>query len=325
MLKVVADTDFGDPLIDQVTHEPEGTNYWRQEALAFSSGLLTGWPGPLVPVRCYGVDEASEDQVWIWLEARDGAGPHALWTIDQLAAAAYDFGALGAQWQPKLPDVVHYPWLEQHGCAALWIWFGSYAVDHVLKHDGCGNGSPVEPFFTTKTRQRIADLISDADDLLASFESLPYTLAHHDPQWSILFAAAPDESPARTVAIDWAFCGIAPIGSDLGLHIGQNIMGWGIDQRRAAEHDQASTAAYIGGLREYGWAGDADSVKFARATAAALNAGSWLAMEVSWLCPEMAERFGPDNAAWPTRMATKDGISAANRNGALGCRLQRCT
>jgi hypothetical protein len=42
----------------------------------------------------------------------------------------------------------------------------------------------------------------------------------------------------------------SPIGSDLGLHIGQNIMSWGIDQRRAAEHDQASTVAYISGLQE---------------------------------------------------------------------------
>lgn len=54
-----------------------------------------------------------------------------------------------------------------------------------------------------------------------------------------------------------------------------------------------------------------DSIKFARATAAALNARTWLAMEVSWLCPEMAERFGPDNAAWPTRVATKQEISTA--------------
>lgn len=78
VLKVVADTDMsGDPLIDQYTHEPQGLNYWKREALAFSSGLLTGWSGPLVPVRCYGVTEESEDQVWMWLEARDGARPHA--------------------------------------------------------------------------------------------------------------------------------------------------------------------------------------------------------------------------------------------------------
>ena len=47
VLKVVADVDLtGDPLIDRSTHEPEGSNYWKREALAFSSGLLTAGPGP---------------------------------------------------------------------------------------------------------------------------------------------------------------------------------------------------------------------------------------------------------------------------------------
>ena len=310
VLKVVADVDLtGDPLIDRYTHEPEGINYWKREALAFSSGLLIGWPGPLVPVHCYGVEEVSKSQAWIWLEAREGAGPHALWTIEQLASAAYDFGALAAQWQSKLPDVRHYPWLAQRWLRGWVALVRIFAVDHFLDHDGCGNGSAVEPFLNASTRRRIAELISDADDLLAGFDSLPVTLAHHDPQWGNLFAAAPDELPARTVAIDWGFFGLAPIGSDLGLHIGQNIMSWGIDQRRAAEHDKASTAAYISALRDYGWNGDVDSVKFARATAAALNAGTWLAMEVSWLCPDMAERFGSDDAAWPTQVSAKQGIS----------------
>jgi hypothetical protein len=312
VLKVVADIDLtGNPIIRQYTHEPEGPNYWKREALAYSSGLLTGWPGPLVPVLCYRVDEVSENQAWIWLEAREGAGPHAIWTIEQLAAAAYDFGALAAQWQSDVPDIVHYPWLVQRWLRGWMALVRVYALDHFLEHDFCGNGSPVGPFLTKGTRRRIADLISDADDLLATFESLPQTVAHHDPQWSNLFAAAPEEAPARTVAIDWGFFGIAPIGSDLGLHIGQNIMSWGIDQRRAAEHDQASTAAYVSGLRDYGWDGEVDSIRFARATAAALNAGTWLAMEVSWLCPEMLDRFGPDAAAWPTRVATKHGISTA--------------
>jgi hypothetical protein len=86
-----------------------------------------------------------------------------------------------------------------------------YAVDHFLEHDVCGNGAPVEPFLTKGTRHRIADLISDGDDLLGAFELLPVTVAHHDPQWGKLWVAAPDESPARTGAIDWGFFGIAPL------------------------------------------------------------------------------------------------------------------
>ena len=79
VLKVVADVDLtGDPLIDRYTHEPEGINYWKREALAFSSGLLIGWPGPLVPVHCYGVEEVSKSQAWIWLGGPRRRGPTCL-------------------------------------------------------------------------------------------------------------------------------------------------------------------------------------------------------------------------------------------------------
>jgi hypothetical protein len=58
--------------------------------------LLIGWSGLLVPVHRYGIEEVSTGQPWIWLEAGEGAGPHALWTIEQVASAAYDFGASSA-------------------------------------------------------------------------------------------------------------------------------------------------------------------------------------------------------------------------------------
>jgi hypothetical protein len=119
-----------------------------------------------------------------------------------LAAVAFDFGALLAQWQSNVPDVMDYPWLAQRWLRGWLALVRVYAVDHFLEHDICGKDSPVGPFLTKATRRRIANLISDADDLLGAFELLPVTLAHHDPQWSNLFAAAPDESPARTVAID---------------------------------------------------------------------------------------------------------------------------
>lgn len=311
VLKVVADIDLtGSPLDNDYIHQPQDWNYWKREALAFRSGLLSGWPGPLVPVRCYHVEEMSEGQAWIWLQARDGAGPHASWTIQPPGSAAYDLGALGAQWQSRLLSVEHYPWLARRWLRGWVRSIRTYAVDHFIEHE-CGSGSPLESLLLKTTRQRIADLISDADDLLAAFESLPHTLAHQDPQLSNLFAATPDEFPAQTVAIDWGMVGIAPIGADLGLHIEENISSWSIDQRRAADHDRASTAAYLKGLGDFGWDGDTDSVKFARAVAAALNGGTWLASEVAALCPDIADRFDPDEAAWPAKVAAKQGISTA--------------
>ena len=68
--------------------------------------------GPDLWYPCFATGSMSHQTIRSgWLEAREGAGPHALWTIEQLAAAAYDFGALAAQWQSNVPDVMHYPWL----------------------------------------------------------------------------------------------------------------------------------------------------------------------------------------------------------------------
>jgi hypothetical protein len=43
VLKVVADTALtGDQSIDEYTHEPDGFNYWKREALAYGSGFAYG-------------------------------------------------------------------------------------------------------------------------------------------------------------------------------------------------------------------------------------------------------------------------------------------
>ncbi len=41
--------------------------YWRREANAYQSGLLSDLPAGLVAPRCYGVDERPDGSVWLWL------------------------------------------------------------------------------------------------------------------------------------------------------------------------------------------------------------------------------------------------------------------
>jgi hypothetical protein len=87
-------------------------------------------------------------------------------------------------------------------------------------------------------------------------------------------------------------------------------------------HDQALTAAYLNGLQDYGWDGEVDSVKFTRATAAALNAATWLG-HGSELAPS---RDGGTIWARQCCVANQGGDKAgnqhSNRGGALGRRLQ---
>jgi hypothetical protein len=70
VLKIVGDVDFtGHPLDQDYMHNPEDWNYWQREALAFESGLLGKWPGPMRPVRTLGVEHVDDSHAWIWLGA----------------------------------------------------------------------------------------------------------------------------------------------------------------------------------------------------------------------------------------------------------------
>jgi hypothetical protein len=131
VLKVVADVDLtGDPLIDRYTHEPEGLTIGSEKRWPSVLGCSSAGPGPWY--RCIATESRRNRRArrGSGLEAREGAGPHALWTIEQLASAAYDFGALAAQWQSKRPDVRHYPWLAQRWLRGWVALVRIYAVDH---------------------------------------------------------------------------------------------------------------------------------------------------------------------------------------------------
>jgi hypothetical protein len=148
--------------------------------------------------------------------------------------------------------------------------------------------------------------MGDARELLSVLAALPVSLAHHDAQWRNLFQLKEADSAgsvARTVAVDWAFLGLAPLGADLGHMIGCNIEHWAVDDPR--QHDRAATAAYLEGLRDSGWRGDERAIRFARATTAAVQMGAYFGAEVSWLHGEPRGTWVAPLREWPQELATK--------------------
>jgi hypothetical protein len=300
VLKVVGDAY----LIDTgYSHEPTDWNYWKREALALRSGLLDGWPGPLRPVRAYAVDDVAEDEVWIWLQACGDVRARSPWSLDRLATTAHDLGAFAAQWASAPPSRDRYPWLAHRWVDGWVATFRSIGVDHAVGHDGCWTLALLRDVLPTSTPGRVKDLLTAADTLQQRLALLPLTLAHHDTQSSNSFPAEGPGPPAGTVMIDWSFLGVAPVGTDLGLHIAGNLTSGAVDPRRSADHDRSATEAYLRGLREHGWAGPAEAVLFARAASAALVAVTWLTAQASWLCPEMISVVGDGLATWPQSSA----------------------
>lgn len=70
--------------------DPRGFEYWRREADAYASGLLTDRDDGLLAPRCYAIDEETDTCV-LWLEDIPDDGP-AAWPLERYGLAARHLG-----------------------------------------------------------------------------------------------------------------------------------------------------------------------------------------------------------------------------------------
>ena len=301
ILKVIHLPDFsGTPLELGYATRPEDWNYWRREVLARRSDLPDRFTSPLRPVRCWGTDDIDDSTAWLWLEELDAASPRPHWSLQDLSASAYDWGAFAAQGLAMVDEVESLPWT-----ARRWLrgWVGTARVlgsEHAMAHDGCWDHPLLRDRLPASTRESLAGLMAVAEPLLDRLDALPRTVAHHDTQWNNLFVEAGPEG-RRTVAIDWSFFGTAPIGEDLGHLIAVDVFNRCVQPRDAEAHAQTATEAYLEGLRAYGWQGNDDDVLFAADVTGALQMLPFAACFVAWLCPEFDEV-----ERWPEEMAESE-------------------
>lgn len=301
ILKVLCLPDLsGTPLESGYALRPEDWNYWRREALALRSGLLDRFDWPLRAVKCWGIDDVDNSTAWIWLEELDTRSPRPHWSLEELSASAHDWGAFSAQGIALVDEVESLPW-----SARGWLrgWVGTARVmgaEHATTHDGCWEHPLVRDRLPASAHASFRKLMGIADRLMDRLDSLPRTVAHHDTSWFNVFAETGPHGRG-TVAIDWSFLGTAPVGGDLGHHIAANVFLRAIAPRDAEAHVQAATAAYLEGLRAYGWRGDEKDVRFAAAATGALQHLSFAACHLAMLCPQYGEV-----ERWPEELADSE-------------------
>ena len=218
---------------------------WDREGEAYASGLLETLPVGLAAPRCFGVDR-HEATLWIWLE--DVADDAADWDVARYALAARHLGRLGGEYLAGRELPTH-PWLSR-GWIRAWSSFFSRSMPAILEEDSVWAQPLVVELFDPSAREELGALWRDRERWWKALDRLPMTLAHLDAFRANLMSRTA-RGHAETVAIDWAFVGIAPLAADVATLVAASLFYHG-DPQDPAELTTACLDATAAGHRDAG-------------------------------------------------------------------------
>ena len=274
--------------------------HWKREYWAMESGLLNRLPGPLVPPRCYGVEE-QPGGAWIWMEHILDQSPRR-WGTEEFVFAAEQLGRTTGAWLSSGIQL-DYPWLSRR-LAHTWS-EGFAPSDEVWANEY------VSQAWSSSMRERLMAVWAERARLNVALERLPQTFAHFDSQRRNLMIRARPDGEDELVAVDWAWCGIGPVGADAAILIGNSMILFEADPRTGAQLDELVFRAYLAGLRAVGWTGNIDEVRLAYAATNALFCG----MAAPYLL-SFATR--PERIAWMKDNFGVDPSECAEHNVSMG-------
>lgn len=219
---------------------------WDREAQAYGSGLLETLPEGLVAPRCFGV-ERHEGTLWIWLE--DVADDATAWDVARYALAARHVGRLGGEYLAGRELPAH-PWMSR-GWIRSWSTYFSRTLPAILEDDGVWAQPTVVQLFDPGAREDLRRLWRERERWWSALDRLPLTLSHLDAFRANLMSRT-TRGQIETVAIDWAFVGIAPLAADVATLVAASLFYHG-DPQDPADLTAACLEATTAGLRDSGY------------------------------------------------------------------------
>jgi len=230
---------------------------WQREALAYRSGLLDNLPCGLEAAHCYEIEDKSDEEIWMWLEDLSGI-PDGVWSLERYALAARHLAKLNGYYLDKsLPD---HPWLVRSFEQQAMKRDGNIEA-YVLLRDH----PIVRKLIPREDETILYELWARRDEILSKLHTRqPQTFGHLDGFRLNLFSrpgTIEDKEPT-TVAIDWALCGIGPLGADLKVLVIHSVGFFAVNVCHASELDRLSFEGYIEGLRDTGWDGEIRQIRY---------------------------------------------------------------
>jgi hypothetical protein len=249
-------------------------NYWKREKHVYQSDLLDDIPAGLKAPCCFGIEERPGNVIWLWLEeVEDVYGGK--WSLKRYGLAARHFGRFNASFLVK-QSLPKYGWLSvgllRQWCSAVQMWaprFSDFDRESSVWED-----SRVRQIFPLAEQAPFFDLMEDRERFLVALDRLPQTICHRDAYPTNLMTRHGKNGEEETVALDWALTGVGPVGEE----IAQLALG-ALDRIQDVEVVDIKRIifdAYVEGLREVGWEGDAQVARFGFVTSTALRVGLML-------------------------------------------------
>lgn len=245
ILKVVGTTATQD--------DPSASRYWKREVLAYQSGQLADLPGGLATPRYFGTIEFSPTVIGLWLEDLvDAVG--AKWLLEQYGMVARHLGQFNGAFlaQTNLPS---WPWLHRDRFQELARGVPAGAKFDQLRQS-LDRPQTQRWFLAEDDMHGMLQLWDERVRYIDALNRLPQTLVHGDAFRRNLFARRATDGIMQTVAIDWTFVGIGPIGMELASLVQGSLFFSEVDVAEAYDLDQVVFDGYIAGLADAGWHGD---------------------------------------------------------------------
>lgn len=225
--------------------------YWKREVLCIQSGFMERIPGPVKAPRFYRVEETS-NSAWLWQEHVENQRPNP-WSLDDYAFAAHQLGL----WNGALicgAPIPEEPWFTQQHYRS---WYSESNPEKDFQF-------PLnQKYIFDHTRDRYDRLWMEREMIYHVLETLPQTFSHFDSQRRNLFIRKNDKEQDELVLVDWAVCGLGPLGAELFSLIGMSaaLMEWSPSEVNQLDH--ATFESYLRGLHKAGWSGNPDFVRLA--------------------------------------------------------------
>jgi hypothetical protein len=266
--------------------DPSHPYYWKREALAYQSGLLTVLPRTFAAPQCFAVEAPSPETAWIWLEeVRETSSTS--WPIERHGLAGRHLGDFSSAYLAGRP-LPTYSWLSRHWLRASTEWLDERM--RLLQQLPMKDRQLARRALTPLLYDRIAQFLSRRATLLESLDRLPRTLCHLDVKRGNLLARHDPNGNDQTVALDWSFIGHGAVGEDAGAYLAASLFSFEVEPIDAAALDEIIYGGYLTGLNDTDYGGDA-AVRFGYVTAATMRGASHMLVLLPYALQERLRDF----------------------------------